>query len=782
MKKRILPILLALLMVLSLIPASFAETGAQGEAELCDHEHEELALVEETEAIESIESVEEPEVVEPVEIPEEIEEAEEPAVVEPVEIPEEAEVIETVGLSDETDNDPDTCTHENTFETVEEKDVTYTDTGDNWGHEESGIRVFRTVCEDCGSVLSEQEQPFTEEASHVYDENGVCEFCNHVNSCAHENTVEFEYWDYDNCTITDLGDKHEVSGPYQWVIFCEDCFQEISVRTENRTGQEPHDYGDDGICQFCGHENTCTHEHYIEDWYWDPYHLNTFTDTGDNKTHEASGVRTWYKYCQDCGQHFEHWNKEYSGPDYHSYTDEGVCYNCGHVNTCTHEHTYEKRYWKDETQNTYTDTGDNAKHEVSGMTQVYTYCSDCEQYLIEAYREEPYSVMKDHNYDANGKCKDCGHVMTYTITANAAPAAGGTVTGAGTYDTGATVKLTAKAKSGYAFVNWTENGKEVSKSATYSFKAAADRKMTANFKKTTPPAFSGTVELNKADVEYKGTTPYRVYNGKAQTPRVIVKDKSGKTVAASKYTVTYRNNTKPGTAYADVVMKDTGAKKSVWFKIYLPATETTTVKNVGNEFTKEEDPNDVKGIQISWKKVPGAKGYVIYRRAWNLQSKGWTTFERWNNTTKTTWVDTKVYPGTRYQYGIKAYFSDPMDNYNLGLVGPLKTTVRITTRRGSWWGGDGHGGHFISWEPSSLFTGYQVQIVTSKEEMGEEVDTKNAKVVTIKDPKVVRYSVPIVPETYYYMRVRSYHVFEGTTYYGAWNFWARAFYTNKPLD
>ena len=283
----------------------------------------------------------------------------------------------------------------------------------------------------------------------------------------------------------------------------------------------------------------------------------------------------------------------------------------------------------------------------------------------------------------------------------------------------------------------------------------------------------GTVELNKADVEFKGKTPYRVYNGKAQTPRVNVKDSNGNAIDAAKYTVTYRNNTKPGTAYADIVMKDTGAKKTVWFKIYLPATETTTVKNVGNAFTPEEDPKDVKGIQVSWKAVPGAKGYVIYRRAWNLKSKGWTTFERWNNTKSTTWVDTKVYPGTRYQYGIKAYFSDPMDNYNLGLVGPLKTTVRITTRKGSWWGGAGGGKMFVSWEPSSLFTGYQVQIVTSKEEMGEDVDTKNAKIVTIKDPKVVKYTMRVERDTHYYLRVRSYHIFEGTAYYGAWNCWYR---------
>ena len=103
--------------------------------------------------------------------------------------------------------------------------------------------------------------------------------------------------------------------------------------------------------------------------------------------------------------------------------------------------------------------------------------------------------------------------------------------------------------------------------------------------------FDGTVTIDPNDVKLNGKTPYRVYDGKAQTPRVIVKDKSGKTIAASKYTVSYRNNTNPGTAYADIKMKDTGATASVWFKIYLPPTVSTSVQNVNN------------GIQVSWKRL-----------------------------------------------------------------------------------------------------------------------------------------------------------------------------------
>ena len=264
-------------------------------------------------------------------------------------------------------------------------------------------------------------------------------------------------------------------------------------------------------------------------------------------------------------------------------------------------------------------------------------------------------------------------------------------------------------------------------------------------------AFDGTVTLNPNDVQFNGKTPYVIYNKKAQKPGVIVKDKNGKTLAASKYTVSYRSNVNPGTAYADIKMKDTGATASVWFKIYMPATTSTTVQNVSN------------GIQISWAKVENAKGYVIYRRAWNLKDAGWTTFERWNNTTQTTWTDTKVYAGTRYQYGIKAYYTDPMDNYNLGIVGPLKTTVRITTRTLNSVT-PGSKKLTAKWSGSTVFTGYQVQVATDAK------FTKDVKTVTVSKANTYQTAVSgLKAKTHYYVRVRSYHVFDGTTYYGGWS-------------
>ena len=70
---------------------------------------------------------------------------------------------------------------------------------------------------------------------------------------------------------------------------------------------------------------------------------------------------------------------------------------------------------------------------------------------------------------------------TYTITATANPTNGGTVSGAGTFNHGASCTLTATAATGYTFTNWTENGSVVSSNANYTFTVQSNRNLVANF-------------------------------------------------------------------------------------------------------------------------------------------------------------------------------------------------------------------------------------------------------------------------------------------------------------
>ncbi len=57
----------------------------------------------------------------------------------------------------------------------------------------------------------------------------------------------------------------------------------------------------------------------------------------------------------------------------------------------------------------------------------------------------------------------------------------GEITSSSTFTHGETCTVTATANEGYAFVNWTEEGEEVSAEATYSFEVTSDRNLVANF-------------------------------------------------------------------------------------------------------------------------------------------------------------------------------------------------------------------------------------------------------------------------------------------------------------
>ena len=70
---------------------------------------------------------------------------------------------------------------------------------------------------------------------------------------------------------------------------------------------------------------------------------------------------------------------------------------------------------------------------------------------------------------------------SYGIAASANPTAGGSVSGAGTYNHFETCTLVASANTGYTFVNWTENGNVVSNNPTYSFSVEGPRTLVANF-------------------------------------------------------------------------------------------------------------------------------------------------------------------------------------------------------------------------------------------------------------------------------------------------------------
>jgi len=86
-------------------------------------------------------------------------------------------------------------------------------------------------------------------------------------------------------------------------------------------------------------------------------------------------------------------------------------------------------------------------------------------------------------------------IVTYTVTLSSNPPAGGATTGGGSYNSGASVTVTATANAGYTFTNWTEGVNVVSTNANYTFTITGNRTLVANFTETVN-AYTVTLSSN----------------------------------------------------------------------------------------------------------------------------------------------------------------------------------------------------------------------------------------------------------------------------------------------
>jgi hypothetical protein len=105
------------------------------------------------------------------------------------------------------------------------------------------------------------------------------------------------------------------------------------------------------------------------------------------------------------------------------------------------------------------------------------------------------------NWTANGVIVSASSSYTFSLNANRTlvanfnlisssqfavilssnPAAGGTTSGAGTFNAGSSVTVSATPNTGYTFTNWTDNGAIASTSSSYTFPLNANRTLVANF-------------------------------------------------------------------------------------------------------------------------------------------------------------------------------------------------------------------------------------------------------------------------------------------------------------
>ena len=125
----------------------------------------------------------------------------------------------------------------------------------------------------------------------------------------------------------------------------------------------------------------------------------------------------------------------------------------------------------------------------------YNYGASCtvtatpfQRYIFDSWTENGVVVSTEASYTftvtSNRNLVANFGMPMVEIVASVDPAEAATVSGAGTYDYGATVTLTLDRNEDWAFVNWTEAGVEVSDEMTYTFVATENRNLVAHFQHT----------------------------------------------------------------------------------------------------------------------------------------------------------------------------------------------------------------------------------------------------------------------------------------------------------
>ena len=138
---------------------------------------------------------------------------------------------------------------------------------------------------------------------------------------------------------------------------------------------------------------------------------------------------------------------------------------------------------------------------ISQIPEGYTYSGDTLTF-----------TMVDNDLDISVEFEECPSIV---VAHGVYPADSGEVKLLQDPGTGE-VTLTATPNSGYSFVNWTENGTEVSTSAVYKFTPSEDRTLIANFKEDSAvtvyyPLWVGGVQVtsaNKGDILGSATAKY----------------------------------------------------------------------------------------------------------------------------------------------------------------------------------------------------------------------------------------------------------------------------------
>lgn len=256
-----------------------------------------------------------------------------------------------------------------------------------------------------------------------------------------------------------------------------------------------------------------------------------------------------------------------------------------------------------------------------------------------------------------------------------------------------------KIQTGYTGTNYVDGAVVLGTNYRYTVRAVNGTAMsayesTSTLKYNVIPTVKVANSLNGIKVSWStvaNATGYRVYrstysNGKwsgwknmgtAKATKTAWTDKNVKTGVSYKYTV------------RAVYNKVLSSYNKNGAEVLFLSTPTVKIANASN------------GIKVSWNKIGGATGYVVYSSQLDPATNKWSGWSNRGTVNATSWVDTAVQSGVTYKYTVRAINGKTLGAYKAsgGLMFLSQPTVKIANVAT---------GIKVTWSQCNGATGYTV--------------------------------------------------------------------------
>jgi pectate lyase len=211
---------------------------------------------------------------------------------------------------------------------------------------------------------------------------------------------------------------------------------------------------------------------------------------------------------------------------------------------------------------------------------------------------------------------------TYTLSTTAAPTIGGSITGAGTYDSAKVVAVTAIPAAGYIFTGWSGDRSDTSSSITLTMNS--NKSVTGNFQKqSTISDSSTTIRIEDDATTTQGLCGYEgaiSSNSSASNNSVInLSDSTGKGIdwrvnvpETGAYTLTWRyvNSSSSNTYFMMLLVNGVNINSAMPFpktsgSTAFDTSSVTVSLNAGDNTIRLQSISSVATADIDWIEITG---------------------------------------------------------------------------------------------------------------------------------------------------------------------------------